>query len=792
MSGSSARDDLLSRLGPELRRTRPWWIWLLATTAAAVCLTTQPLFNVLSYEFSLAMASIVSFAGAHLGVRMVQLLRAENKSFDPSSPCSGLIRTYLHALGPVLLIAVSGLPVVFASTATGPPCSFLPGLAFYLLLPVVSAFPAVAVGVFSGLLFRRSLHASLLSFSILLGSIVWGVMRFYGAPPVNAYDPFIGYWTGNLYDSLVRVEPPLLWARLFHLVFTSSILAFCAWLFDPKEIALKLRHYRRKRAGAAAAGFVLASMILFLCSGRLGFSMSLKDITTALDGKAVSPNFVLHYPKRTTTRQEALNLLMDAEFRHDQLRRFFGVAVEGRIRILLFGGAMQKRALLGATQVEMAKPWRKEIYITDQGFPHSVLKHEMAHVFGAAFGDRVFGVSFRLNFYKGFLPIPTFNPGLIEGAAVAADWPKRTLTPHQSSRAMLEAGIAPEMKDVMGYSFFGSAAVRSYSMAGSFCRFLVDKYGAARFRKLYRSGGDFMGVYGKSLAELTKAWKSFVLSFPLTRTEKEIALKRLKRRSVFQMVCIHDIARLELEAARAPHREAARIYRRISCMDPADPDHLFNELYSHSEALDLRKAWRTADLLWAHPGLSQVLKVQALRALGNLEWRKNRSQRARILFRKALGLASGEFLKRDLAIRLSGLDDPAVGEALHSFFFPGSKWLDLRPLRRLLLLRPDWAVGHYLIGSVMLSRNRYQESIEAFLKALDGKLPDELIRMEAVRRAGKALYLQGEYDRAASFFSLLTRPGYRHTTVLEAQDWVERCRWAAKNAVRLKSRIEIR
>ena len=33
----------------------------------------------------------------------------------------------------------------------------------------------------------------------------------------------------------------------------------------------------------------------------------------------------------------------------------------------------------GARDVEMAKPWRREIYLEHRGFPHGSLRHEIAH-----------------------------------------------------------------------------------------------------------------------------------------------------------------------------------------------------------------------------------------------------------------------------------------------------------------------------------------------------------------------------------------------------------------------------
>ena len=65
----------------------------------------------------------------------------------------------------------------------------------------------------------------------------------------------------------------------------------------------------------------------------------------------------------------------------------FGAAPDGRITIWLFDSADDKRRWLGAAHVQIAKPWRREVYVQWEGLPHAVLPHELAHVFAGAWGD---------------------------------------------------------------------------------------------------------------------------------------------------------------------------------------------------------------------------------------------------------------------------------------------------------------------------------------------------------------------------------------------------------------------
>src|SRR5436190_18897053 len=195
---------------------------------------------------------------------------------------------------------------------------------------------------------------------------------------------------------------------------------------------------------------------------------------------------------------------------------------------------------MGARDVEMAKPWRREIYLDHRGFPHGSLRHEIAHVVASAFGDPIFGVA-----AKRFAGLPVFvSPGLIEGFAVAADWPGGydRLTPHESVRAMQQLGVQPTIRELLSLQFLTVSSARSYMTAGSFLRFLLDTYGAPSLRRLYESGGDFEGTYGKSIATLESEWRKMIATIALPPDVVEGNRERFRAGSVFARPCPHAIA----------------------------------------------------------------------------------------------------------------------------------------------------------------------------------------------------------------------------------------------------------
>src|SRR5207302_2234366 len=83
----------------------------------------------------------------------------------------------------------------------------------------------------------------------------------------------------------------------------------------------------------------------------------------------------------------------DHELRYAQVVAQLGVAPAGKLTSYYFRDGDQKARWFGARNVEMTKPWRREIYVDDQPFPHPSLRHEIAHAVASEFGDPLFGVS---------------------------------------------------------------------------------------------------------------------------------------------------------------------------------------------------------------------------------------------------------------------------------------------------------------------------------------------------------------------------------------------------------------
>ncbi len=278
---------------------------------------------------------------------------------------------------------------------------------------------------------------------------------------------------------------------------------------------------------------------------------------------------------------------------------------------------------MGARDVEMAKPWRHEIYLDHHAFPHPSLRHEISHAIASAFGDPLFGVA-----AKPIAGLPLLvNPGLVEGLAVALDWPGTDgrLTPHEAVRAMQTLGLEPPIGEVLSLQFFSVSSARGYTTPGSFLRFLFDRYGAAALRALYRSGGDFEDAYGKSLDALAGEWRAMLAGITLPADVIEAQRERYRATSVFARPCPHAIAAARERAGIAlgdGNRDGAiAILRDVCGRAPEEPRYRFElgELLDHDgddeERGEAEALWRS--LAGDRDAVTTELRAEALDRLAH-------------------------------------------------------------------------------------------------------------------------------------------------------------------------------
>lgn len=793
-------------------------VWAVVAIVVAGILAFVPLFDSLGFGFSFVMALVISAASLDLGAAFVRHARAARAAHgEPAGNAQAQARAQAQAETPsslqvlrALFVRAAGLHacllvppvlVICANALRVQNCDWTFGLQSLALMPVLSSVLATAVGMLVALVLpaprgRARMLVALAPLLALLGAVAWSLWRFHAAPPVFSYNLFAGYFPGNLYDEQLDFGAAFYWARAAQIAVIASLLALAAWRLDLATLRLtwlgSLPGTRwRPALGAVVAGSVAAT--LWSQGGKLGFSVDADDIKDALGARYDTEHYVIYYPPGGEIERDIHSIAEEHEFRHAQVVRTLGAAPRGRITSFYFESPQDKFRWMGARNVYMAKPWRNEIYLHHQPFPHQILRHEIAHAVAAVFGSPIFRVSAAR-----WLGLPVvFNVGLIEGTAVAADWPDhftQALTPHQSVKAMRELGVAPVPEQVLSTGFLQLSSARSYTLAGSLVRFLLDTRDLPSFQELYRSGGDFERAYGEPRAALLDAWEAMIEAVELPPRAAEVVRERFRQPGIFSRVCPHAIARARVEAAerwrRGAFDKAIDILRRVCRQAPQEPRYrleLARYLVAGGQSALAAELHR--ELVADEEHISSTLRAEALLALAGIAARAGDWTEVVRLLDLAIELPIDEDLLRNaVAQRHAAIHAGPAGPALRAYFWGEDVRLGIDPLVLMghaalaVWAEPTLGMGHYLLGRNLAGRGVPGEAAAALARALDLGL-HPLVAREAARELAGAAFLAGEQALVERAAAILTAPAQPEVTRLYGADWRERLHWKRTGAL---------
>lgn len=758
-------------------------IWALLAVVLGVGLGWVPLFGVLGFELATATALFAAVMGLDLGSALARELARMPAGGVERAAYAG--RTILHATlaASGLAVAVAVIPGAIAAVRGlwTPTCDWWFGIETYVAMPIVTAGLAGAVGHALGVVAgpRRFVGAAVAQLPLVL-VVLAALWRFYSEPPVFSYNAILGYFPGNLYDEDIQLAWPLVWSRLEDAAWVAALVALVGFRLDVPghRVTWRLARPAGRRAAALgiAAGCLAGATGLHLQAGALGYAVDAEDIEAVLDGRIETAHFIIHHAHTEDIDAGIAAIAADHEFRYAQVVAQLGVAPEGKLRSFYFADREQKARWFGARAVEMAKPWRREIYLDHRAFPHGSLRHEIAHAVASAFGDPLFGVAAR----HGVLA----NPGLIEGLAVAIDWPSgyERPTPHEAVRAMQEMGIQPSIGQLLSLQFFSVSSARGYTTAGSFLRFLLDTYGPEALRTLYRTGGDFDAAYGVPRAALEARWREMIGTIELPPGAIEAQRERFRGASVFARPCPHAIAARRVDALRAyiagDRRTAVGLLREVCGDAPEEPRHRMEladflapgDPAEHEEATSI---WNALARDTEH--VTSTLRVEVLERLArDAAARGDRAAvEARIKEASALPLDANERRQLDAELFALAHRGPAAAPLYAYFFVPGP--LDNALLARwAVLAEPALGFAHYLLGLQRTAAGLWASAADELDRALALGLPGPLFVRNAARRLAVAGYRS--HDRARVEQAIATLSGAEMTTPdrLLAKDWQDR------------------
>jgi tetratricopeptide (TPR) repeat protein len=671
----------------------------------------------------------------------------------PLSPITLLLESLRFAtwvlLAQLLLALLQGLRVGF--------CDLLQGLLLLLLGPVLGTLLGASWGTGAGLLAahwggrqRRKIALALAALGPI-GGVLLSLGRFWTSPMIFAFDPFVGFFAGTLYDTVIDAVPRLTTYRAGTAGTLLAALCVAALLRRSGRGRLDLSLARERPACIAGALLGAAvSLGVYLEGPALGHYQTVATISAALGQRWASQRCDIIYAE-PIARERVKLLGTECDVHIARHEAYFGTSFRERVTVFLFLSAEQKGALMGASDTYIAKPWRREVYLQNENYPHPVISHELAHVVAGSFARGPFRVAGPLG---GWIP----DPGRIEGFAVAAAAPslESDFTLLEWTRAMRDLGLLPPLHSVFRLSFLGKNSATAYTVAGTVVAWLHDTYGAAALRAWY-AGADIQSAFhGKTLADLASEFGAQLDRVVLPPAVLALAKSRFDRPAIFGRRCPHVVDRLLVDASSAFERseltEARASYDQSLRLDPSNFRARFGLASCDARAGAEAAAELRLHALAGDSALSQVQRGLSNERLGDAAAARGDFAQADQLYAEAERETFEEARRRTLAVKRFGLQssgrqavlDLLVGDAAR-----GTDWMQSSAeLGAWSVREPELGISDYLLGKNLYARSRWREAQPHLARALERNLPIPSVRREALRTSIFADCALGDTERA--------------------------------------------
>jgi hypothetical protein len=727
-----------------------------------------PLFGGPGYEMCVA-SGIVIPATAAIAVAL------ELSATNDREPLPSVGR----ALGTgALLASVAYLTALLHGLRVGL-CDLWGGTVLFLL---TAGFGALLGGLWGALVAevarrrkRRRLACILLGLAGPLGGILVSLARFYGSPMVFAYDPFFGYFSGTLYDTVVDARPELWTYRAGSLATLAAAVLVASVLVRAKDGALALGPLRGRPEALArlCLGLAAATISFTMCAEgpALGHWQTAASIAEALGGRASGPRCDVVHPDSLLASQVTL-LVRDCEQELAADEERLGAHLDGRLTAFFFQDADQKRRLMGAADTQIAKPWRREVYVQVAPFPHPVLGHEIAHVVSGSFGRGPLRIAGGLG---GLLP----NPGLIEGTAVAASPDDDELTDAQWGRAMLDLGILPPIRHLFSLGFLGENAAKSYTVAGAFVSWVMGRWGASTVRAWY-AGASIEALTGRGWDALEAEFRDALAALPMPSEASAYAKSKFARPSVWARRCPHAVDALVRRAdkCRDEHRfgAARSLYDEAVVRDPQDWRARYERARIDLGYGDEARGRSELERIAGEDGAPRTWRDRSEEALADDDLLRGRDGRALDAYRALAGRTLDEDAARTLEVKSFAATHERARRAVIDLLIgergrPVDSWLAALSLGAWAEGRAD-PLASYLAGKNLVLHGQYAHAAGSLDDALAAGVLTPRVAREALRQMAICACALGDTAALERVEAAVRRPGSPFEGSSGRREWV--------------------
>lgn len=629
------------------RSLRSWWtartpreVATLLILILSALIGFLPLFNGPGYESALA-------AGLYVPA-IVILATAFDCSTKRLSPIDALS---LGAAYGAQFVGLAWLITMLHGLRQGF-CDAWGGSVHYFLGPgmgsILAGMWGAVAGELAGRVNRRRLTAVLVGLAAPSLSVLISVARFYTSPMVYAYDPFVGFFSGSFYDTIIDFSG-LYSYRVGSAATMLAAVVLALHLERRADGKLVFRSLGRPGLVALGAFAALASVLLNANGYRFGHWNTAGTIQEQLANRASFGRCDV-FAARGIPKADAQRFARECHGHILEQETYFDSRGPARLTAYLFADSAQKGSLMGAADTYIAKPWRHEVYLQQGGFPHPVLGHEIAHVMAGSFAPGPFSVAGRLS---GLWP----NPGLIEGIAVAASPHEGALTPREWARAMKDLNLLPSLERLFAFGFYGENSSVAYTVSGAFVGFVHERHGAAVVRAWY-GGESLPRATGSSWHDLEMAFHQDLMKVVLPEAAMAQAKARFDRPGLFSRRCPHvvDGCRKRAEELRARNDDdgAMAAFAQWLDLDPGDGQARI------ASALTLVRLGRKAEGIAALEAVvkderfSRYVRDGALEQMGDILLEGGDNAGAMEHYREVMSRSLDENVLRTLDVKIEG------------------------------------------------------------------------------------------------------------------------------------------
>ncbi|MBM4358367.1 MAG: hypothetical protein FJ096_09690 [Deltaproteobacteria bacterium] len=690
------------------------------------------------FVFGVGWASPLARPGYELGLvtgLVAPSIVAVHAALDARARAEAPFEALRRSLAFGALAALAALVPAVLHGARAGFCDPLEGGLLFALGPLAGLVLASAWGLVASWLVERLLgrgagRSRFVVGALLgpIGSLLVGLAAFHATPMVFAYDPFVGFFSGSLYDTILSTEG----LRSYRLASLATLvsLGVLAVHLERRDGVLSLAWRSRPGLTALGVATAVASATSVAYGPVSGHWHTAGTIERALGASTVGALCrVVHEPG---LREEARLLARECDAHARELAAELGIERPASVVAFLFQSAEQRRFYTGAHHTSIAKPWRSEIYLESEGFPHPVLRHELAHALGASLARGPFRVAGRLG---GWFP----DPGLIEGFAEWLAPRDDELSGDEWAAAMRRLGILPRLDGLFGIGFLLGGSSASYTTAGSFVRHVRERFGVDAVRRWY--GGETLEVAtGASLDTLERSWWERLDAVALGENVLREARLRFERPGVLGRRCPHAVDRMLAEATpreASDPEQALTLYRAVLALDPGSARALFGVPACEDRAGRVEVAVERLVELTSHAALPEAARTTAVERLGDLALRAGRHDEAVARYREVESRVLAEDRLRTLELKARYAGDPLGRGALLALLI-GDGVDAPNPIEAMDRIgawhaaRPEDGVPSYLLGRQLVHARRFRAASVRLDEALARPLPAR-VEAEALR-----------------------------------------------------------